>query len=71
MAQMEESTEGVGRSAWLGFGALAAVVGSVVFGVAGTLRYVEAWVLLAAFFGASLTITLFLMKRDPLLLRVG
>jgi hypothetical protein len=39
---MEESTKAVTRHAWLGFGALAAVVGSLVFGVAGTLRYVEA-----------------------------
>jgi protein-S-isoprenylcysteine O-methyltransferase Ste14 len=65
---MEESTKEVARRAWLGFGALAAVVGSVLFGVAGTLRYVEAWAFLAAFFGASLAVTLFLMKRDPQLL---
>jgi protein-S-isoprenylcysteine O-methyltransferase Ste14 len=31
-------------------------------------RYAEAWVFIALFFGASLAITLYLMKRDPQLL---
>jgi protein-S-isoprenylcysteine O-methyltransferase Ste14 len=54
--------------AFLGLGALAAVVGVLVFAVAGTLRYAEAWVFLGLFFGSSLAITLFLMRRDPALL---
>jgi protein-S-isoprenylcysteine O-methyltransferase Ste14 len=54
--------------ALLGLASLAAVVGLLVFVVAGTLRYPEAWVFVGTFFGASLAITLYLMKRDPALL---
>jgi protein-S-isoprenylcysteine O-methyltransferase Ste14 len=54
--------------AWLGLAALAAVVGVLLFGVAGTLRYAEAWGFLGTFFGAALAVTVYLMRRDPKLL---
>jgi protein-S-isoprenylcysteine O-methyltransferase Ste14 len=56
------------RQAFLGLGALAAVVGVLIFGAAGTLRYPAAWAFMALFFGSSLAITLYLMRRDPELL---
>jgi protein-S-isoprenylcysteine O-methyltransferase Ste14 len=62
------STEALARQAWLGLAALAAVVGGLLFAGAGTVRYPAAWVFLVIFFGASLAITLHLMKRDPKLL---
>jgi len=65
---MEESSAALKSQAWLGLGALAAVVGALVFSVAGTLRYPEGWVFLALFFGSSLAVTLYLMRRDPKLL---
>jgi protein-S-isoprenylcysteine O-methyltransferase Ste14 len=65
---MEEASASVERRAWLGLLALAVVVGGLVFAVAGTLRYPEAWAFLGTFFGASLAITSYLMRRDPKLL---
>jgi protein-S-isoprenylcysteine O-methyltransferase Ste14 len=65
---MVESSPSVTSQAWGGLGALAAVVGVVLFGSAGTLRYPQAWVFLGIFFGASLSVTLDLMRRDPKLL---
>jgi len=47
---------------------LAAVMGLLVFGPAGTMRYWEGWLYLAVFFTASLLTTLDLMRRDPALL---
>ena len=67
-SEMEPSSTSLVRKAFFGLGALAAVVGMLVFVVAGTLRYAEAWVFLATFFGASLSVTLYLMRRDPKLL---
>jgi protein-S-isoprenylcysteine O-methyltransferase Ste14 len=54
--------------AFAGLVALAVVVGALLFVPAGTLRYPEAWVFLAVFFGSSLAVTLYLMRRDPKLL---
>jgi protein-S-isoprenylcysteine O-methyltransferase Ste14 len=65
---MEESSPALERQAFLGLGALAAVVGGLLFAVAGTVRYTEAWIFLGTFFGASLAVTLYLMRRDPKLL---
>jgi protein-S-isoprenylcysteine O-methyltransferase Ste14 len=64
----EASSSKIQSQAFLGLGALAVVVGVVVFVAAGTLRYVEAWVFLVIFFGASLAVTLYLLRRDPKLL---
>jgi protein-S-isoprenylcysteine O-methyltransferase Ste14 len=65
---MGESGAALKSQAFLGLGALMVVIGGLVFVTAGTLRYVEAWVFLAIFFGASLAVTLYLMGRDPKLL---
>ena len=54
---------------WLGFLFLAVAMGILLFVPAGTIRYWQAWVYLGVFFGASLLITLYLMKHDPALLR--
>jgi protein-S-isoprenylcysteine O-methyltransferase Ste14 len=52
----------------LSLAALAAVMGLLLFGSAGTLRYWQAWVYLLLFFGLSGAITLDLIRRDPALL---
>lgn len=41
---------------------------ALLFLAAGTLHYREAWIFLAVYFACSLAITLYLMKKDPLLL---
>jgi protein-S-isoprenylcysteine O-methyltransferase Ste14 len=48
---------------------LAAVMGLLLFIPAGTIHYWQAWLYLSVFMGASLLITLYLMKKDPALLR--
>ena len=55
--------------AWLGLAFLAIAMGLLVFLPAGTFQYRQAWVYLSIFFGASFLITLYLMKRDPALLK--
>jgi protein-S-isoprenylcysteine O-methyltransferase Ste14 len=52
----------------LGFAFLAIVMGLLLFIPAGTVRYWQAWVYLAVYFGTALLITLYLMKKDPALL---
>ncbi|MGD0680129.1 MAG: isoprenylcysteine carboxylmethyltransferase family protein [Polyangiaceae bacterium] len=47
---------------------LVAVLGLLLFGSAGTLRFVEGWMLLGLFSGSSLAITLYLVRTDPALL---
>jgi protein-S-isoprenylcysteine O-methyltransferase Ste14 len=64
----EQSSTSLKIQAFAGLGALAAVVGTLLFVAGGTLRYVEAWIFLATFFGASLAVTLYLMRHDPELL---
>lgn len=59
----------VHAKAWLGLAFLAAVLGGVLFGAAGTLAWWQAWTFLAVFFGASAVTTLDLMARDPELVR--
>ena len=55
--------------AWLGIGFLAIAMGLVLFLPAGTAQYWQAWVFLVVFFGASILITVYLMKKDPALLK--
>jgi len=55
--------------AWLGLVFLAIAMGLSLFLPAGTVRYWQAWTYLGVFFGASFLITLYLMKRDPALLK--
>jgi protein-S-isoprenylcysteine O-methyltransferase Ste14 len=54
--------------AWLGLVVLGMVMGVLLFIPAGTVRYWQAWVFLAVFFGTSLLITIYLMKKNPALL---
>src|SRR5262245_48197998 len=54
--------------AWLALAALAIVMGVLLFVPAGTVRYWQAWVYLSIFMGASVLITLYLMKEDTALL---
>jgi protein-S-isoprenylcysteine O-methyltransferase Ste14 len=55
--------------AWFGIAFLAVVMALVLFVSAGTTGYWEAWVYLGVFFGASILITIYLIKWDPALLR--
>jgi len=57
------------RKAWLGLVFLALAMGLLLFLSAGTVQYWQAWTYLAVYFAASLLITLYLMKRDPALLK--
>jgi protein-S-isoprenylcysteine O-methyltransferase Ste14 len=52
----------------MGLTNLVVVLGLVLFGAAGTLRFVEGWVFLGLFTAASLAITLYLARMDPALL---
>jgi len=54
--------------AWLSLVLLAAFMGALIFGLAGTLRYWQAWVYLVLFFGLSGLLTAELLRRDPALL---
>jgi protein-S-isoprenylcysteine O-methyltransferase Ste14 len=49
--------------------ALTVVMGLLLFVPAGTIQYGQAWVYLAIFAGASLLISLYLIKKDPELLK--
>jgi len=55
--------------AWFGIGFLAAAMGVLLFLTAGTVFYWQGWGYLAVFFGASISITRYLMKNDPELLK--
>ena len=54
--------------AWLSLAVLVLIMGLLLFICAGTVRYWQAWVYLALFFGLSAAITLDLLRRDPALL---
>jgi protein-S-isoprenylcysteine O-methyltransferase Ste14 len=54
--------------AWLSLAVLAAIMGLLLFGCAGSLRYWQAWIYLLLFFGLSAAITFDLLRRDPALL---
>ncbi|PSH03623.1 MAG: hypothetical protein CXZ00_11245 [Acidobacteria bacterium] len=55
--------------AWFGLLSLALVMSLVLFITAGTIQYWQAWGYLAVFFGSSSLITIYLMKKDPALLK--
>jgi protein-S-isoprenylcysteine O-methyltransferase Ste14 len=57
------------RKAFRGLFILFLVMAALLFVTAGTIRYWQAWVYLAVFFGASFLITLYLAKYDPALLK--
>jgi protein-S-isoprenylcysteine O-methyltransferase Ste14 len=48
--------------------ALFVVMAALMFGGAGTFDWWQAWLYLAVYFGASLVITLYLVRKDPALL---
>ena len=54
--------------AWLSLAVLALIMGLLLFGCAGTVRYWQAWIYLSLFVGLSAAITLDLMRHDPALL---
>lgn len=54
--------------AWLSVVALAIVMGVILFIPAGTIRYWQAWLYLAVFFGATVFTTRDLAQHDPALL---
>lgn len=54
--------------AWLSLAVLAVIVGALLFGGAGTLRYWQAWLYLTLFVVLSIALTLDLLRRDPALL---
>src|SRR4029078_7427420 len=54
--------------AWLSLVLLAAFMGALIFGLAGTLRYLQAWVYLVLFFGLSGLLEAEMLRRDPALL---
>src|SRR5688572_4018591 len=56
------------RRAWLSLGILALVMTLLLFVPAGTLRWWQAWLYLAVFFGASALTTRELIHWDPALL---
>jgi protein-S-isoprenylcysteine O-methyltransferase Ste14 len=58
----------LGARAGLALAVMAAVMGVLLFVPAGTLRYAQAWVYLGVFMGASVLMTLDLLRRDPALL---
>src|SRR5215813_11011465 len=53
----------------LRLGVLAVILGLLLFVSAGTIRYWQGWVYLGIFSGASLLISLYLIKNDPALLK--
>jgi protein-S-isoprenylcysteine O-methyltransferase Ste14 len=55
--------------AWLGYGFLALVVGLLLFIPAGTLRFWQAWVFLAAFFVPAALVGVYLARHDPALMQ--
>jgi protein-S-isoprenylcysteine O-methyltransferase Ste14 len=54
--------------AFSGTAILIVVMATLLFGVAGTFDYWQAWTFLALYFAVSLAITLYLMRNDPALL---
>jgi protein-S-isoprenylcysteine O-methyltransferase Ste14 len=56
------------RKAFGGLAILFLVTVALLFAAAGTFAYWQAWLYLAVYFGASIAITLYLVKKDPALL---
>ena len=53
---------------WLSLAALGVIMGAFLFVSAGTVYYWQAWVFLTIYIGASIPLTLYLMRHDPALL---
>ena len=56
------------RKAFVGLVILFLVMASLIFVPAGTLHYWQAWLYLTVYFGASIAISIYLIKKDPALL---
>jgi protein-S-isoprenylcysteine O-methyltransferase Ste14 len=56
------------RKALVGLVILFLVTAVLIFVAAGTLRYWQAWLYLAVYFGASIAISVYLIRKDPALL---
>jgi len=54
--------------AWVALGALALVMAPLIFVLAGTVHYWQAWMYLSMFFGASALLTRYVIRNDPALL---
>src|SRR5262245_65019673 len=54
--------------AWFAVAVLTLVMGLLIFIVAGTADYWQAWVYLAVFFGGSSLTTAYVLRNDPALL---
>src|ERR1039458_8304238 len=54
---------------WVSLVVLIVVMGLLLFVPAGTMQYWQAWMYLAIFMGASVLVSLYLIKKDPELLR--
>jgi protein-S-isoprenylcysteine O-methyltransferase Ste14 len=63
----DRSTKATQKAA-LGLAELVLLIALLLFGPAGTIRYVEGWTFLLLFSGASVSITIYLARRDPALL---
>src|SRR5262245_31181484 len=59
----------LGAKAWVALAVLTAVMGLLLFVPAGTVDYWQAWVYLSIFTAASALTTVYLLKRDPALLK--
>ena len=53
------------RNAFAGLVGLFLVMAALLFGPPWTLDYWQAWLYLAVYFAASLSLTLYLVKKDP------
>jgi protein-S-isoprenylcysteine O-methyltransferase Ste14 len=59
--------ESLYRRAFIGLIVLFLIMATLLFGVAGTFRFWQAWTFLAIYFGATLAITVDLIRNDPAL----
>lgn len=66
---LETSLKALNVKALASLVVLAAIMAALIFIPAGTLNYWQAWLFLAVYFASSLTITLYLMAKDPRLLQ--
>lgn len=65
--QAVQSQAQIARAAWGGLLFLAVVLGIVIFGGAGSLRYGQGWAFWLSFFAWVVLITVWFLKRDPAL----
>lgn len=59
----------INQKAWLGLVLLVTIMAILLFGIAGSIHYWQAWFYLVVYFSASTFITLYLMINNPALLK--